>query len=447
MTNLAVIGTGYVGLVTGACLASRGHKVNCFDKSAEIIDTLRNGLCPIHEDGLKVLLTENTNNLDFLHLTSRSQSALRDADAIILAVGTPTIEGSVDLSQIERVCETVGSELKKTDRFISVIVKSTVTPGTTDTLVREALCRSSGKALGEFGLGMNPEFLREGSAVLDFLEPDRIVFGYEDERSLELLKEIYSSWDCPKLEMNARSAEMTKYVNNALLATLISTSNEYANIARKIGGIDFGSVLRGVELDGRWSPRLSNEDSIRPKILDYLRPGCGYGGSCFPKDVSALRSLSISNDIVPNILTAVIDVNEKQPGLIVDDLESSVDTLEGKNVTLLGLAFKPNTDDVRESVSLKLIEILLDKGASVVAHDPVAMENAKAVTGVMDGLTFESDWIASAEAADIVLLATAWEIYSELPRLSISLEGKIIYDARQFWSAEDFPHTRYKSLE
>ena len=375
MMKLAVIGTGYVGLVSGVCLASKGHKVSCFDINSSNINKLNKGICPIYENGLDDLLLSSKDNLDFCILDSQTESELLNFDAILVAVGTPTIDGKSDLSQIASVGKMMGRLIKSSQKYISIIIKSTVLPGTTDTFFKSIVEAESGKSVGDFGLGMNPEFLREGNAIEDFQNPDRIIFGFEDEKTLDNLRLIYKPWDCEKIELNTRSAEMMKYVNNALLATLISTINEYSNIARAVENINFEKVMQGVHLDNRWSPIDQQGNKIKPKIIDYLLPGCGYGGSCFPKDVMAISSLAKDIGVSSNILSAVIDVNEKQPETILQILKK-VGKLENKRILMLGLSFKPDTDDVRESVSLKLLKILSGKAKSLTAHDPIAIDNA-----------------------------------------------------------------------
>ena len=237
-----------------------------------------------------------------------------DSDVILIAVGTPTIDDKIDLGQIETACKTIGNLIKNSDKF-NIIIKSTVVPGTTDTFVKNILESTSEKLVGDFGLVTNPEFLREGNAVQDFMNPDRIVFGFEDEKILDILKEMYKPWNTDKVEVNTRTAEMIKYVNNSLLATQISTINEYSNIARAIGNINFSKVM-SVHLDHRWSPIINNS-RIRPQIIDYLLPGVGFGGSCFPKDVKAISALA-KEKVLTNDLDSVIKVNHNQPKQIIN---------------------------------------------------------------------------------------------------------------------------------
>ena len=444
--RIGVIGTGYVGLVSGVCLASKGHLVTCFDINEVTINQLGKGICHIYENGLDKLLSENHSNIAFSILDRNTEKQLMSFDVILVAVGTPTTEGRADLSQIESVCRLLGRLLKDSDEFISIIIKSTVIPGTTDTFVRNILEEQSGKRIGDFGLGMNPEFLREGNAIEDFQLPDRIIFGYEDVKTLAILNQIYEPWDCEKVEVNTRSAEMMKYVNNALLATLISTTNEYSNIARKLGGIDFKKVMHGVHLDNRWSPLDEHGNKVIPKIIDYLKPGCGYGGSCFPKDVLAISALAGDVGVESRILSAVIEVNDKQPEVIVEILKVKVPELKNKRVLLLGLSFKPETDDVRESVSLKLLKSLDGQVKSLAAHDPIAIENAKAFFERDHSIEFIDDWRIKLIDTDVVIIATNWIEYSSLADMANEIEGKVILDARSLLGADCLPNVQYISI-
>jgi UDPglucose 6-dehydrogenase len=444
--NIAVIGTGYVGLVSGVCLASKKHMVTCFDTNKSTIEILKNGESPIHENGLKELMIKNEKHICFRVLDSSCEMSLLDFDAILIAVGTPTVNGKTDLGQVKSVAVMVGRILKNSEKYVSIILKSTVVPGTTDTFFKDIVENESGKKLGHFGLGMNPEFLREGNAVEDFLSPDRIVLGYEDEGTLKVLREMYLPWECQKVELNSRSAEMMKYVNNTLLATLISSVNEYANIAREIGGIDFQQVMHGVHLDNRWSPLMEDGRKLFPKIIDYLKPGCGFGGSCFPKDVKALSSLASEISTPSKIINSVITVNDRQPNCMIEMLESKVTDLSNKRVLILGLAFKPETDDVRESVSLKLINLLSDKVASLSVHDPIAMQNTKKVIGRKVNLDYVKDWKAAIENSDVVIIATNWSIYKSINEFSDSLSEKLIFDTRSFLDPSCFNSTNYLSI-
>ncbi len=428
--RIAIIGTGYVGLVSGVCFASKGHSVTCFDSSLKPISLLKNGKIPIYENGLNNLLLESKKNISFEVLNDTNEHILLNFGVILVAVGTPSVNGKADLSQLKSVALMLGRLIKQSNKFISIILRSTVPPGTTDTFFKNIIEKQSGKKFGKFGLGMNPEFLREGNAVEDFLEADRVVMGYEDEATLNILREIYDPWSCEKIELNSRSAEMMKYVNNTILATLISSVNEHANIAKKIGDIDFKKVMKGVYLDNRWSPLVDNQNKLFPKILDYLKPGPGYGGSCFPKDVMALSSLSKELSIPSKIIDAVIAVNEDQPKQLLKILKKKISNLSDKNVLILGLSFKPDTDDVRESISLKIINLLYDEVSSLTAHDPIAIENTKKSIKSSIEISYVDNWETAVINADIIIIATNWSIYKSIDKLGTSLSDKIIFDTR-----------------
>jgi len=428
--KIAIIGTGYVGLVSGVCFASKGHSVTCFDSRLEPISLLKDGKIPIYENGLNELLINSKKNISFEVLNLSKEYVLLNFDVILVAVGTPSENGKADLSQIESVAIMLARLIKQTNKFISIILRSTVPPGTTDTFFKNIIEKNSNKSLGNFGLGMNPEFLREGNAVDDFLKADRIVMGHEDPDTLNILKEMYASWNCEKIELNSRSAEMMKYVNNTILATLISSVNEHANIAREIGDIDFKKVMKGVYFDNRWSPLMNNQKKLFPEILDYLKPGPGYGGSCFPKDVMALSSLSKELSIPSKIIDAVIAVNEEQPKQLLKILKNKIKNLSDKSVLILGLSFKPDTDDIRESISLKFINLLYDEVSSLAAHDPIAIENTKKSINSTIEVSYVSDWESAVLKADIIIIATNWSIYKSIDKLGISLSNKIIFDTR-----------------
>ncbi len=443
--KVAVLGTGYVGLVSGVCLAAKGHDVTCVDLRADVIDSLNAGRPHIHENGLPALLGSVIAAGRF-RATRDLTDALDGAAVVLIAVGTPSTDGRIDLRFIREAAAQVGAYISQTERFLAVVVKSTVVPATTDTLIRGLIEQHSGRPLGAFGLGMNPEFLREGEAVDDFLNPDRIVLGHEDPGTLELLRELYAPWACEKVEVNTRTAEMIKYANNCLLATQISAVNELANLCFELGSIDVRDVIDGVQLDKRWSP-VTPSGRVRPGILSYLIPGCGFGGSCFPKDVQALRTLGRDEGLPMSVLQAVLDTNSLQPLQVVRQLEFALGDLSGRRILVLGLAFKPGTDDIRESASLAILRRLVDLGADVVAHDPIAMENAlRELSGLP--VRFVDDWKRSLTDSDAVVLATRWSDYEALrsAELAPQLRGGILVDARRMFQPEDFPETKYLTI-
>jgi UDPglucose 6-dehydrogenase/GDP-mannose 6-dehydrogenase len=440
--NVTIVGTGYVGLVSGVCLAAKGHDVTCVDLNSTLVSRLNAGDPHIYERGLPELLRKVIDSRNF-HATTDLSPALDRCEVVILAVGTPSENGIINLKYVLNAARDVGKYLKSTDRFLSVVVKSTTVPGTTDTVVKREIESASGRSFPAFGLGMNPEFLREGEAIEDFMEPDRIVLGYEDARTLELLEALYRPWDVDKIRVNARSAEMIKYANNALLATQISAINEIANVAAALGGIDVMDVVRGVHADKRWNP-IRDGLRVSPQILTYLVPGCGFGGSCFPKDVQALRSQGMQVGIPMRLLNAVLDVNDAQPSQVAEILERETGSVAGKRILVLGTAFKPGTDDIRESTSLKIIQSLADKGAHVVATDPVAIPNTRAALGAAAKVELSEDWKAAVAAADIVVLATSWPEYRSLA--TMDLADKVVFDARRMFDPASIRSKRYLAI-
>jgi len=441
--KLCVLGTGYVGLVSGVCLAAKGHTVSCVDLRRDVVEGLNRAEPHIHETGLPELLREVVAAGRFRASVSLAES-LEEAEMVLVAVGTPSTDGRIDLQYIRKAAEEIGTWIKATGRFLSVVIKSTVVPGTTDTVVRGIIEETTGGI--PFGLGMNPEFLREGNAIEDFMNPDRIVLGREDETTGALLEKLYSPWVCDKLVVNTRTAEMIKYANNCLLATQISAVNELANLCAELGGIDVMNVMEGVHLDKRWSP-ISGTGRVRPGILTYLVPGCGFGGSCFPKDVQALRTLGKERGLPMSMLQAVLDINENQPLEIVRLLKSALGTLAGRTILVLGLAFKPDTDDVRESASLRIIRKLSGEHGRIIAHDPVAMANAR--TELKDlTIEFVTDWESTIAGVDAVVVAAKWKEYKALsePRNARMLAGKPLIDARRMFRPEEFSEAVYLTI-
>lgn len=441
--KITIIGTGYVGLISGVCLASKGHNVTCVDTNALIVKRLNSGEPTIHEEGLHSLLQSVINQGKFF-VSSNLESSLSESSVVMIAVGTPFYNGSIDLTNIIKVSKKIGNYIAKTNSFISVIVKSTVIPGTTDTIVQKEIEKSSGKNISEFGLGMNPEFLREGSAIEDFMFPDRIVLGFETTKTLSTLEELYSPWNVDKLRVNSRTAELIKYANNSILATQISAINEIANFATTLGRIDINEVVRGIHLDKRWNP-VVKKSRLNPDILKYLVPGCGFGGSCFPKDVQAIRSQGLKLGLPMSIMNSVIDVNNSQPFQVSKILEYEVGSLCDQSVLLMGLSFKPDTDDVRESPSLKIAIDLIKKGAKVIAHDPVAIDNFKSVMGGKSSeIEFVKKWSDVLYRVKIIIIVTPWKEYYSLINFDIS--NKVIFDARSIFINKKIPQVKYLTI-
>lgn len=450
--ELCIVGTGYVGLVTGVCLAEMGHRVTCVDLDADKVARINRGEPPIFEEGLEPLLKKHVG--DRLHATTDLRAAVRGAQLTMIAVGTPFDGQQIDLSYIRAATQQVGEALRDHDMYHLVIVKSTVVPGTTTGVVRPLLAEASGKQPGEsFGVGMNPEFLSEGVAVNDFLNPDRIVLGCDDPLGMQLLRELYAPFSdhVPRLETNPGTAEMIKYASNALLATLISYANEVANLCSTLGGIDARDVMRGVHLaDGfRMKPEGDSHDSSAPTrnghagpkvagITSFLEAGCGFGGSCLPKDVSALIAHGRQHGCDMPLLQSVLDINRDRPAEMLRLLRKRFDTLAGLRVAVLGLAFKPGTDDIRLSPALPLIDLLHAEGASVVLHDPLVAADADPRLGsparFADSL---QDALAQCDAA---MLVTRWPIYDQIPTVVAGLgTPPVIIDGRRIIDAASVP--------
>jgi len=441
--KVTVFGCGYVGLTSGVCLAARGHHVTAVDIDPGVIAALKAGTPYIHEPGLAELLVEVLKT-GYLTATTDLAPALEDAEIAMLAVGTPSRDGAIDLTAIRKLARDIGAHLATRDRFLAIVVKSTVVPGTTDTVVRGELEAASGKRLGDFGLAMNPEFLREGEGVADFMAPDRIVLGHDDPKSLALLERLYASWDCDKLRVNSRTAELIKYASNALLAVQISATNEIANLASAMGGIDAVEVMKGVHLDRRWNP-IVNGSRVAPRILSYLLPGPGFGGSCLPKDLEALSAAGRGLGLPMAMTEAVLAVNRTQPRQVIALLERAVGPLKNKRVLVLGVSFKPGTDDVRDSPSTLIAVLLLELGALVSAHDPMAGENFRRVLGPRAGAVgMAEDWRAAVAETGIVVVATMWPEYRALAELDLA--GKTVFDARRMFATGELQCGRYLTI-
>ena len=405
--SLSIIGCGYVGCVTGVCFADMGNEVTLVDVDSDKVDFINEGRSPIYEPGLEALMQKNRERI---RATTDLRTAVHDTDITFVAVGTPSnADGSIDLTYVFRVCEEIGEVLREKEDFHIVIIKSTVFPGTTDDRVRHILEYTSGKKAGvDFGLGSNPEFLREGNAVHDFLSPDRIVIGADDPRTADALKALYASIDSRVLVTSSRTAEMIKYTSNAILATKISFANEIGNLCKTMG-IDSGDVFLGVGMDSRVSPA-------------FFRTGIGFGGSCLPKDVRALVAGARAHGEDLSILDAVLKTNETQPLRLLALLKKHIPDLDGKTIGVLGLAFKPDTDDIRESRALPVITGLLSSGAGVIAYDPAAMDNFRRV---FPQITYASSAGAVLEA-DAVLILTEWKEFEDL-----DYHGRIVIDGRR----------------
>lgn len=410
--HIGIIGAGYVGLVTGVCLADTGNNVTMVEMDPDKVNSINQGVPPIYEEGLEALLKRNQH-----HITATTDyGALDETQVIFICVGTPSAsDGSINLTYVKEVAKTLAQQWGDTWKVI--VVKSTVIPGTTEEVVRPLLEKTGNKAGKDFGVAMNPEFLREGKAVSDFQQPDRIVIGVTDQRSEQILRELYAPYDAPLVVTTPTAAEMIKYASNALLATKISYANEIGNYCKHLG-IDVYDVMAGVGMDHRISPH-------------FLNAGAGFGGSCFPKDVKALIAAGTKAGLPMKLLQAVMEVNQRQPLRMLDLLEKHVGGLEGKRIAVLGLAFKAGTDDVRESRSLPVIEALLKRGATVVGYDPLASANMQ--KHFPDILYAESASDALRDA-DGCLLMTDWDEFRNLDFGGMA--RPVVIDGRRLISAE-----------
>ena len=439
--KISIIGTGYVGLVTGACLASKGHQVTCVDIDPARVQALNAARSPIFERGLDDLLRDTVGRT--LTATTDLPSAVHSSEVTFVAVGTPFDGKAIDLSAVLGASREIGEVLRKKDSYHVVVVKSTVVPGTTDGCVRAALESASGKKAGrDFGLGMNPEFLSEGEAVHDFLIPDRLVLGGIDDRSIDLLDEVYRPFpETPRIRTNTRTAEMIKYASNALLANLISFSNEIANLGAALGDIDSVDVMRGVHISQYFKTRT---DEGLPPITAFLRAGCGFGGSCLPKDVKALIVHGERAGLDMSLLKAVIQINEQQPARVLELLRKHWTDLRGVRIAVLGLAFKPGTSDVRESPAFPIIRMLLGHNADLRAYDPVAMDEARTVIPDSD-IRYCGSLSSALENVDAVVVVTPWEEFQDLPAtLRTHAPVPVLVDCRAVFDRTSVP--RYERI-
>ncbi|MFI5219567.1 MAG: UDP-glucose dehydrogenase family protein [Bacteroidia bacterium] len=417
--NIAVVGTGYVGLVTGTCFAEMGNHVMCVDIDEKKVDSLRNGKVPIYEPHLDALFERNIKQ-GRLHFTTHLEEAVKPAQVIFLALPTPPGEnGSADLSYVLGVAERLGKIISD---YKIIINKSTVPVGTAEKVRNEI----SKNTKIDFDVVSNPEFLREGFAVDDFMKPDRVVIGTTSEKAKKIMSDLYAPFvrqGNPIYFMDERSAELTKYAANAFLATKITFMNEVANLCERVGA-NVDAVRIGIGSDNRIGKR-------------FLFAGIGYGGSCFPKDVQALATTSKEFEYNFKILSSVMSVNEKQKLILVDKLKKYFNNnLKGKHFALWGLAFKPDTDDIREAPASYIIEELLKEGASVSAFDPEAMENVKKILGTK--IKFATDQYEALTNADALLIATEWALFRtpEFEKMKSLLKNKIIFDGRNLYDPQ-----------
>lgn len=418
--HICVVGTGYVGLVTGACLADFGMDVTCVDNDKKKIDMLLNGEIPIYEPGLDTLVAKNTQS-GRLHFTTDLPTAIEQALAIFIAVGTPPKEdGSADLSYVVQVAESIADNL---NGYKVVVTKSTVPIGTGQLI--EGIISKRNQGAHPFSVVSNPEFLREGSAIGDFMRPDRVVIGARDPQAIAIMKDIYSPLylrETPFVITNVESSELIKYASNAFLATKITFINEVAELCERLGA-DVHHVAKGMGLDKRIGPK-------------FLHPGPGYGGSCFPKDTQALAEIAREADRPFDIVETVVDVNDRIKKRSIEKVRSSIDDLKGKTVAVLGLSFKPETDDMRDSPSIPLVTQLVEEGATVRAFDPVAMNNAAEV--LPKEVVYCQDAYDAATDSDALIIVTEWNQFRSLnlERIQELLRQPVVIDLRNVYEPD-----------
>ncbi len=418
--NIAIVGTGYVGLVSGACFAEVGIDVTCVDIDSTKIENLRKGIIPIYEPGLDDLVKRNIN-AGRLKFTTDLTTCINDVEVVFSAVGTPPDEdGSADLKYVLEVARTFGKNINK---YSILVTKSTVPVGTSKKIkaVIDEELKNRGVNI-PYEVASNPEFLKEGAAIKDFMSPDRVVIGIESERSRKVMERLYRPFllnNFRVIFMDIASAEMTKYAANSMLATRISFMNDIANLCELVGA-DVNMVRKGIGTDAR----IGNK---------FLYAGCGYGGSCFPKDVKALIHTGKEHGYNMRVIEAVEEVNENQKSIIFKKLQNAINDLTGKRIAIWGLAFKPETDDMREAPSLTLISKLLEAGAEVIAYDPIAMNEAKRRFG--DEIKFAKDMYDAVIDADAIAMLTEWKQF-RVPSWSIikkAMRGNLIIDGRNIY--------------
>ena len=432
--NIAIIGTGYVGLVSGTCFAEMGAHVTCVDVDAQKIDKLKNGIMPIYEPGLEELVKRNVG-FGRLNFTTDITEVLDDVEVVFSAVGTPPDEdGSADLKYVLAVARQFGQNINK---YTILVTKSTVPVGTAKkvkTAIQEELDKRGVKV--PFDVASNPEFLKEGAAIKDFMSPDRVVVGTESEKAKEVMTRLYRPLMLQNFRvifMDIPSAEMTKYAANAMLATRISFMNDIANLCERVGA-NVDNVRKGIGSDSRIGSK-------------FLYSGCGYGGSCFPKDVKALVHTGIDNDYHMDVIEAVERVNEKQKSIVYDKIIKAVGDVKGKTIAILGLAFKPETDDMREAPALVVIDKLLKNGAKVRVFDPIAMEECKRRIGNV--VTYCKNMYDAADGADVFALMTewrqfrmpSWNVIKKVMSGNLIIDGRNIYDRSEI-EEQGFVYTR-----
>ena len=441
--KIGVIGVGYVGLTTAICLATMKHEISIFDINEEKIKQIYEKKLPFFEKGLQEML-ENVISSRNLIPAKNLNELVDNTEGCFICVGTPTKANSIDLTQIINAVKSLADSIKHNDKSdYKIIIRSTIIPNTARNTILPILCDKLSEL--KFGLCVAPEFLREGNALDDFMNPDKIVIGSSDKSSIIFVKKIFQNFEdkCEFIETSLESAELIKYTNNAFFSMLISFSNEIANISEKIPGVDSYEILKALVSDKRITSIINNE-RIVPSLESYLIPGCGFGGSCFPKDVQAILDYANKNKIKTPLLKAILEINAERPNKMVILSESILGTLKNKKISILGLTFKPETDDLRSSPALDAIEILLEKGANISTFDPILKSKPDLVK-----LPKECKICSSIEDAlrdsDVAMIFTKWSEFKSLDTkfLKQFMENPIIIDGRGFLDKEKFDAGTY----
>ena len=443
--NLGIIGAGYVGLTTGICLASLNHKILIYENNNEKRNKIKNKEMPFFEKGLQAML-EKTISSGSLHVVDDIDNVIKNTDWSFICVGTPTGNNAIDLSQVLDATKQLAQSIKNNQKKdYVIIIRSTITPTTTKQkilpILHEFLDENS------FGLCVVPEFLREAQALDDFMNPDKIVIGSIDENSYNFVEKIFESFknSAKIIKMNTETAELVKYANNSFFSMLVSFSNEIANIAEKIPGVDAYDVLQALISDKRITTKLDGRNIV-PRLQSYLVPGCGFGGSCFPKDVKAILHYADSKNVKAPLLQAILEINDERPAKMISLAESILESLKNKRITILGLTFKPGTDDLRSSPSLKSIKLLLEKGAKVSAYDPIIKEKSSIFS--FQGFKLCSNIEESLLESDLVLVFTKWPEFKSLDGnlLKKFMNKPLIIDGRGFLEKDKFQDGTYYKI-
>ncbi len=415
--KISVIGSGYVGLITAVCFADAGHSVSCIDIDSEKIRKINAGIPPIYEEGLAELLEKNTGRIK----ATSDYAAIKDSEITFICVGTPSnADGSINIDYVLESSKQAGLQVKEASSYGIIVVKSTVVPKTTEEKIIPVLEKISGRKAGkDFGVCMNPEFLKQGSAIRDFMNQERIVIGEHDRKSGDALESLYKSFNSPVLRTDLRTAEMIKYASNGFLAAKISFINEVGNICKRLG-INAYKVAEGMGYD----PRIGKH---------FLEAGIGYGGSCFPKDTKALSHLAKSIGYDPKILDAVIGTNEEQHKKMIEIIKRKSGSLKGRRVAVLGATFKKGTDDLRDSRSIPLIRDLLDEGAEVSVFDPIG---GAAIKNILGSIRIAESLEDAVNSNEIISVATNWDEFKKLEDMKEQLRGKVVVEGRRLLDAE-----------